>query len=183
MMETSTNLWLVKKNQLYKLDIISGDIVEKVRLKTVPNKIIGNEVHLFYQSSQDVYYFNKYSQEHVLLDNVKTIDNYTSELILFKNNNQTLSLRTFSNRVVSENAHSNIVKVDSPTHSYFAYIQNNTIDFIREKRTIGYEFTAELNDDKINYMYRLNNKLHVFFNQGKGIWTLKPRQKQFDQDM
>ena len=162
MMETSTNLWLVSKNMLHKLDIISGDIVEKVELKALPNKIVGDEIHLFYQTDKGVYYFNKYSQQHDYIENTTSIKDVTSELILLANKDNTFSLRTFSNRLVSENAQSNLIRVDSPTRSYFAFINEKNIEFIRDKKSVVYEFTTDLNSDKIDYIYRLNNKLHVF---------------------
>ena len=141
-----------------------------------------NEVHLFYESDKSVYYYNKYSKHHEYLEEIDSIQQVSSELIYFEGAKGITSLRSFDNRIVSENVQHELIKIDSPTRSYFGFIQAQSIIFIRDKKSVVYEFTSDNFDDKIDYIYRLNNKLHVFFNQGKGIWTLKPKPKQFDQD-
>ena len=67
MIETTTNLWLVDDKSLHKLDIVTGEIIEILQIKEQPKKLVGNEVHLFYESDKSVYYYNKYSKHHEYL--------------------------------------------------------------------------------------------------------------------
>ena len=181
MLETSSYLWLIKKSTLDKLDIISGDVIHSIQLKSRPIKLIGDEINVFYQSKQGIFHYNIYNQNEEKI-NYSTINQVSTDLIQLRNNKGQESLYTFSNRVVSKNVQQQLFKVESPTRSYFGFIENSHIHFINKKKISSYEFTPESNSDKIIYVYRISNKLHVFSDEGKSIWTLRPKQKKSDQD-
>ena len=90
-------------------------------------------------------------------------------MIYFEGAKGITSLRSFDNRIVSENVQHELIKIDSPTRSYFGFIQAQSITFIRDKKSVVYEFTSDNFDDKIDYIYRLNNKLHVFLIKEKDM--------------
>ena len=60
----------------------------------------------------------------------------------------------------------NIFKIFTSTKSLFAYVKNANLFLINDQVNESYQFTQTLNEDRIIYGYKLNNKLRVFFNGG-----------------
>ncbi|MEK9726581.1 MAG: hypothetical protein VW397_00590 [Candidatus Margulisiibacteriota bacterium] len=176
MFETDTDLFLVNQKKIDKLDVISGDVIYPIELTQSPVKLVGNNVYLFYQSKSDLFHYNVAAKRSSLIERGYGMLDQSSTLVWVGNANQS-QLRTKSNRIVSENVNHQLFKVHTPTKTVFSYVQDQHLIMLDEKYTRAYQFTQTLNEDRIIYGYKINNKLRVFFNGGSKVWTLKRQKK------
>ena len=180
--ESGVDLWMVSSGGVEKLDVVSSEVIKKVSMSGRISNVHGDDLFLFIQIGKELYHYN-------LITNVKRkigkrykVLQKSSDFLLVGSQKQQ-EIRTLSNRVISENVQQNIFTVHTPTKTLFTYTEGNKLSFVAKNGPVSYEFTRSKNDGKIEYGYKLNDKIRVFTNDGQDVWILKHlKKKESDQD-
>lgn len=180
--ESGVDLWMVSQNGLDKLDVVSSDVVRQVSLTSRVSNVHGDDLYLFVQIGSDLFHYNLITKvKRKVGDGYKVLKNVSDYLLV--GNDQVQQIRTLSNDVVSEDVKQEIFIIHTPTKTLFTYIDGSELSFVSKKGSVSYQFTPTKNDDKIEYGYKLNDKVRIFTENGQDVWTLKHlEKKESDQD-
>ncbi len=180
--ESDVDLWMVSSKGLDKLDVVSSDVVAQVSLTPRVSNVHGDNLYLFVQLGSDLFHYNTITKTKRKVGNGYKVLKKVSDYLLVGNGVEQ-QIRTLSNDIVSENVQQEIFIVHTPTKTLFTYIDGTQLSFVSKRDPVSYQFTPTKNDDKIDYGYKLNNKIRVFTKNGQDVWILKHlEKKESDQD-
>lgn len=182
MVSTHTNVWGVYGQGMQSLSVMSGDAVQDVALVGPPDDVAGEGVYVFYSLDDQLFHYNGYGQKTKPVDVSGEILGISSDLVWLGTPEHS-QLRTVSNRIVSRNVQAPLFVVHSGNKRHdFAYTDGNRLIILKKNQSLIYEFTSSKNNGMINYSYKRNDQLRVFYKDGQDdVWTLKPHAK-FGQD-
>jgi hypothetical protein len=174
--ESDVDLWMVSSTGLDKLDVVSSEIIRQVSLTPPVSNVHGDELYLFVQLGSELFHYNLITKTKRKIGHKYKVLKKVSDYLLV-GNDLGQQIRTLSNDIVSENVQQDIFVVHTPTKTLFTYIDGNQLSFVSKRDPVSYQFTRSKNDDKIDYGYKLNDKVRVFTKNGHDVWILKHLEK------
>ena len=180
--ESGVDLWMVSHSGIEKIDVVSSEVVRKVSFKRRVLDVHGDDLFLYVQLGPDLFHYNLLNKAmHKVGDQFKVIDKASD--FLFVGSKKETQIRTFDNQVISDNVKERIFKVHTPTKVLFTYIKGDQLFFVTKNGSVSYQFTRTQNSDKVEYGYKLNDKIRVFNKDGQDVWILKRiKKKESDHD-
>jgi hypothetical protein len=172
MFETQSDVWVVSKGKIQKIDVVSSDVIDEVSIPEPITYLYGDAMYLFLSHRNQLIHYNTINQHRdVVGESFRFIDR-VSNMVLVGSTSQR-QLRTFKNQIVSENIQEDLFKVHSLTQSFFVYKKNEMLYMVTLDEDVPYEFTHLKIKDTIEYGYRMGDKIRVFRNNEHDLWTLK----------
>lgn len=182
MFEAGVDVWAVSKNVIEKLDVFSSEVTKTLPISGKITNIKGDNLYLFVEKDGQLFHLNVVDGKQNQLGEEFSIIDTVSDYVLIGNSTEK-RIVTFANEIVSKNVMEELISIHSPTKKMFSYIKNDQIFFVSKEDDIIYDFTRDKKHDKIDYGYKLNEKIRVFSGQEQDLWILKQIEKdKSDQD-